>query len=198
MKMLKWLSILLISCTALSACSFTPYSPKIAEIGNAGSTTGPHIIKRMTVTDTNSGRSSFAYGAVSSYPGASADIGRIGIPKKVEGYWSKGWDEYEEYYYISSLIDSKLAENKIDTLRDYYKNHGDYMAAMVLAVDGPRVRLIYTLNCFAKFNDCAPRKNADPNGWVVRSPDDTTEVVVLFDGTGEASDTPFPGSPYDK
>ena len=196
--MLKWLSILLGSCIALSACSFSPFTENFAEIGNAGSTTGPHIIKRMAVTDTNGSWTNFAYGAVSSYPGASSSIGRVGIPETINGYWSKGWDSYEKYYHITASIDSKLAEKKISTLRDYYKNHGDSLAAMVLTVDGPRVRLIYTLSCYAKFDDCTPRKNADPNGWVVRSPDNTTEVVVLFDGAGEASDTPFPGSPYDK
>ncbi|WP_028023763.1 hypothetical protein [Enterovibrio calviensis] len=37
----------------------------------------------------------------------------------------------------------------------------------------------------------------NPNGWIVKSPNGSTDVVVLFSGEGEASAKPFPTSPYD-
>ncbi|UIP29991.1 hypothetical protein [Photobacterium sp. TLY01] len=180
-------------------CSNKPAS--IASIGTAGSTTGYHSIKLMYIEDTQDGGASFAHGAVSSYSGASADIGSIGIPKHIDGYWAKyhaDEDELIAFYRISTLIDSNLAKQKIETLRNYCKNHRTLNTRIRVVVDSERVRVLYSMNCYSYRMDCTPRNNADPNGWVVRSPDNTTEVVVLFDGTGEASDTPFPGSPYDK
>ncbi|NAW65317.1 hypothetical protein CAG72_08815 [Photobacterium halotolerans] len=155
----------------------------------------------MYIKDTRGSGASFAYGAVSGYSGASADIGSIGIPKHIDGYWAKyhaDEDELINFYRISSPIDSNLAKQKIETLRNYYRSHKTLNTRIRVVVDSERVRVLYSMNCYSYRMDCTPRKNADPNGWVVRSPDDTTEVVVLFDGTGEASNTPFPGSPYDK
>jgi hypothetical protein len=52
---------------------------------------------------------------VNGYPGASADIGRMGVPKHIEGYWSKQNPNargYVAFYRISANIDSELAEKK--------------------------------------------------------------------------------------
>ncbi|KKC99050.1 hypothetical protein [Photobacterium halotolerans] len=198
--MYKWLVFgVLLSASFVSGCSFSRET--VARVGTAGSTTGYHSIKLMYIEDTQDGGASFAHGAVSSYSGASADIGSIGIPKHIDGYWAKyhaDEDELIAFYRISTLIDSNLAKQKIETLRNYYKNHRTLNTRIRVVVDSERVRVLYSMNCYSYRMDCTPKENADPNGWVVRSPDNTTEVVVLFDGTGEASDTPFPGSPYDK
>ncbi|ROV57882.1 hypothetical protein EGH82_21075, partial [Vibrio ponticus] len=58
-------------------------------------------------------------------------------------------------------------------------------------VDRQPVRIFYTKNCFDKFGDCSAKKDSDPNGWVIKSPRNITDVVVLFDGIGESSPTPF-------
>ncbi|MGB7997891.1 MAG: hypothetical protein WCF45_17405 [Photobacterium halotolerans] len=182
-----------------TGCSIT--SVPITSIGTAGSTSGDHSIKRMYIKDTQGGGASFAHGAVSSYSGASADIGSIGIPKYIDGYWAKyhaDEDELINFYRISSPVDSNLAKQKIETLRNYYKNHKTFNTTLHLIVDGPRVRLYYTMNCFSYRMDCSPKENADPNGWVIHQSNDATQLVLLFDGIGEASDTPFLGSPYDK
>ncbi|MBV7264283.1 hypothetical protein KCG43_19925 [Photobacterium sp. WH24] len=186
----------------MSGCS--PQSPQrisIANIGNAGSTTGYHSIRLMTIRDTSGGGAGFAYGAVSGYPGASADIGGMGIPQHLEGYWVK-YDRDEntrdKFFKISTPIDAQLAEQKIKTLNRYYANYTRRQGVMQVVVDSERVRVFYTLKCFETYKDCTPRENADPNGWVIRSLADSTDVVLLFDGKGESSDTPFPGSPYEE
>ncbi|MEI8592773.1 hypothetical protein [Photobacterium sp. Hal280] len=191
--------ILLMYCSLLTGCSIS-LTP-VTSIGTAGSTTGYHSIRVMNVKDTTGVNAGFGYGAVSSYSGKSADIGAISIPDEINGFWAKynaEGNKFIAFYRINNQIDNELAGLKINALRDFYKSFKTANTAMQLIVDGPRVRLLYTMNCFSKLDDCTPRENADPNGWVIRSPDNTTEVVVLFDGTGEASDTPFPGSPYDK
>ncbi|GAB6261199.1 hypothetical protein [Photobacterium sp. R1] len=182
----------------LAGCSSFGSTKTIAKIGNAGSLDGRYILKRIYIQDTRGAWVNFGYGAVSGYPGASSDIGAISYPQNIEGFWSKGWDKNEKYFKISAPIDLELARQKIDTLRDYYVDFHAYRATVTVAVDGPRIRVFYSMNCFDVVNDCTSRKNADPNGWVTREPDGATESVLLFDGTGESSDTPFPGSPYDK
>ncbi|WP_311567164.1 hypothetical protein [Photobacterium arenosum] len=198
------LVILLAAFTILvSGCS--PQSPpqriSIANIGNAGSTTGYHNIRLMTIRDTSGGGGGFAYGAVSGYPGASADIGGMGIPQHLEGYWVK-YDRDEntrdKFFKISAPIDAQLAEKKIQTLNRYYTNYTRRQGVMQVVVDSERVRVFYTLKCHEPYDNCTPKENANPDGWVVRAPHDSTDVVLLFDGKGESSDTPFPGSPYDK
>ncbi|MEI8592774.1 hypothetical protein [Photobacterium sp. Hal280] len=191
--------ILFMFCSLLTGCSIS-LTP-VTSIGTAGSTTGYHSIKLMYIKDTQGGGASFAHGAVNSYSGASADIGSIGIPEHIDGYWAKyhaDGDELIAFYRISTSIDSNLAKQKIEALRNYYRNHRALNTRIRVVVDSERVRILYSMNCYSYRMDCTPRENADPNGWVIRSPDNTTEVVVLFDGNGEASDTPFPGSPYDK
>jgi hypothetical protein len=80
------------------------------------------------------------------------------------------------------------------TMDNYYQNFDrDYGSKQVI-VDGQRVRVFYTKNCLDKLADCTPKKGADPNGWVKKSPRDLTDVVVLFDGKGESSPTPFPSA----
>ncbi|AWX99210.1 hypothetical protein A8139_03730 [Marinomonas primoryensis] len=177
----------------LSACEEKPFY--VANIGNAGSLDGQYGIRSMSVSDVLGGGGGFGYGAVNGYPGASSDIGRMGVPKHIEGYWAK----YEEskkttYYRISADIDSELAEKKIRTLRNYYKHYERNMG--VMQVEAENIRVYYTLKCFSRVNDCSSQANSDTNNWVVRSPTNTTEVVVLFDGKGEMSATPFPDSPY--
>ena len=44
--------------------------------------------------------------------------------------------------------------------------------------------------------DCTPRENADPNHWVTHAPRGTKDVVLLFDGMGETSKTPYPNTHF--
>ncbi|UTM59301.1 hypothetical protein L4174_021605 [Photobacterium sp. CCB-ST2H9] len=193
----SWLFIAIV-LFSLAGCSSFGGTKTVARIGNAGSLDGRYILKRILLQDARGAWVNFGYGAVSGYPGASSDIGAISYPQNIEGFWSKGWDKNEKYFKISAPIDLELARQKIDTLRDYYVDFHAYRATVTVAVDGPRIRVFYSMNCFPYYDECTPRKNADPNGWVVSSPTGSTDVVLLFDGIGESSDTPFPGSPYDK
>ncbi|WP_330961827.1 hypothetical protein [Photobacterium sp. 53610] len=179
----------------MAGCSSFWGTKTVARIGNAGSLDGRYILKRILLQDVRGAWVNFGYGAVSGYPGASSDIGAISYPQNIEGFWSKGWDKNEKYFKISAPIDLELAKQKIDTLRDYYEDYYDVLATVTVAVDGARIRVFYSLNCFDMDSNCTPRQNADPNGWVTREPDGATESVLLFDGIGESSDTPFPGSP---
>ncbi|KDM89798.1 hypothetical protein [Photobacterium galatheae] len=199
MKTVNWswpfIAIVLFS---LAGCSSFGETKTIARIGNAGSLDGRYILKRIFIQDARGAWVNFGYGAVNGYSGASSDIGAISYPQYIEGFWSKGWDKSERYFKISAPIDLELAKQKIDTLRDYYVDFHDFIAALIVTVDGPRIRVFYTMNCFYEYDECTPRKSADPNGWVVPSSHGLNDVVLLFDGIGESSDTPFPGSPYDK
>ena len=183
----------------LTGCEKPPFY--VANIGNAGSLDGPYYLVSISVSDVLGGGGGFGYGAVNGYPGASADIGRMGVPKHIEGYWAKEKKEtlgFEAYYRIAADIDSELAEQKIRTLRNYYKDFSSINGFMQVVVEQERIRIIYTQGCYKHNTACLKKKGADPHGWVVRSPSDTTEVVVLFDGKGEVSAVPFAGSPYDR
>ncbi|AWY00320.1 hypothetical protein A8139_10140 [Marinomonas primoryensis] len=97
----------------LSACEEKSFY--VANIGNAGSLDGPYYLVSISVSDVLGGGGGFGYGAVNGYPGASADIGRMGVPKHIEGYWSKQNPNargYVAFYRISADIDSELAEKK--------------------------------------------------------------------------------------
>ncbi|MGO2353614.1 MAG: hypothetical protein ACTH58_02640 [Marinomonas foliarum] len=188
----------LITTFLLTACEEKPFY--VANIGNGGSLDGPYILGPISVADVLGGGGGFGYGAVNGYPGASADIGRMGVPKHIEGYWAKqnlNARGYVAFYRISADIDSELAEKKIRTLRNYYQEYKRDMGVMQVEVEEERIRVFYTLKCFSRVNNCSVKENADPNGWVVYSPNKTTHVVVLFDGKGEMSLTPFPDSPYE-
>ncbi len=180
----------------LTACEEKPFY--VANIGNAGSLDGQYGIRSMSISDVLGGGGGFGYGAVNGYPGKSADIGRMGVPKKIEGYWAK----YEEndkttYFRISADIDSKLAEKKIRTLLNYYKNFDEENGSMQVLVEREGVSIFYTLYCSPSYDDCTPKTEADPNNWVEKAPGSVRNVVVLFDGKGEMSMTPFPDSPYE-
>jgi hypothetical protein len=171
----------------------------VANIGNAGSLDGPYSMGSISVADVLGGGGGFGYGAVNGYPGKSADIGRMGVPKHIEGYWAKKYLEggFQYYYRISADIDSELAEKKIRTLQRYYQTFQSIKGRMQVVVEGARIQVIYTQGCYAYRMDCSQEQGSDPNHWVVRSPSDSTDVVVLFDGKGEMSPTPFPDSPYE-
>jgi hypothetical protein len=93
----------------LTGCEEKPFY--VANIGNGGSLDGPYYLVSISIGDVLGG-GGFGYGAVDGYPGKSADIGRMGIPKHIEGFWVKGWYKEEAYYRISADIDSELAEKK--------------------------------------------------------------------------------------
>lgn len=201
------LKIYLICITALLlavGCSSSTkqddiFHQTVATIGNSGSTTGPHGVSSMWLEDTRGGASGFGYGAIHGYPSKSAGI-NIGVPKYVEGFWTKQRPNNKGvsgYYKISAPIDSQLAAKKIEALNHYYKRHS-LSGAMQVIVDGPRVRVFYTLSCFDRVADCTPNEGADPHGYVERSPTNSTDVVKLFDGIGESSNIPFANSPYDQ
>ncbi|MCL9781078.1 hypothetical protein M9194_06515 [Vibrio sp. S4M6] len=190
---------LLLSCSA-SSKQEDIYQQTVATIGNSGSTTGPHGVASMWLQDTRGSASDFGYGAIHGYPSKSSGI-NIGVPKHVEGYWIKFDDNDEnivEYYRISAPIDYQLAAKKIDTLNHYYQNFERQDGTMQVIVDGPRVRVFFTKKCFRSRADCTPNNNADPQGYIERSPTNSTDVVKLFDGMGEASNIPFPNSPFDQ
>ena len=179
----------------LSACEEKPFY--VANIGNAGSLDGPYYLVSISISDVLGGGGGFGYGAVDGYPGASADIGRMGVPKHIEGFWVKGWNKEEAYYRISADINSELAEKKIRTLRNYYKSFKGKIGSMQVVVERERVQILYSLYCPSYRMDCSGKENSDPNDWVVDSPIKGLDVVVLFDGKGEMSATPFPDSPYE-
>jgi hypothetical protein len=185
----------LITLLLLTACKEEPFY--VANIGNAGSLDGQYGIRSMSISDVLGAGGGFGYGAVNGYPGASADIGRMGVPKHIEGFWAK----YEEndkttYFRISADIDSKLAEKKIRTLLNYYKHFDRKDGSMQVLVEKERIQVLYTLVCVDLYSDCSPKEGADPQSWIKKSPRDVTDLVVLFDGKGEMSPTPFPDSPY--
>lgn len=187
--------------TALMGCDDSEKAlGTIAQNGNAGSLDGTYNLSDIWVTSVNGGSAGFGYGAVNGYPGASASIG-IGVPKHIKGYWAKEREDgpgFQSYYRISADIDSALAEKKIRTLQDYYQNFKSKWGRMQVEVEQSRIMVLYTQGCYDNRVDCSVRENADPNGYVIRSPVDTIDVVSLFDSRGESSPTPFPGSPYDK
>ena len=198
MTMNKWIVTLIATLLLLAGCEKKPFY--VASIGNAGSLDGPYILGPISVTDVLGGGGGFGYGAVNGYPGKSSSIGRMGVPKHIEGYWAKQNPNargYVAFYRISADIDSELAEQKIRTLQNYYQNFKSTKGRMQVVVQESRIQVIYTQGCYAYRMDCTKKEGSDPKHWVVRSPTDTTEVVVLFDGLGEASATPFPGSPYE-
>jgi hypothetical protein len=192
-KLLLILATLLI----LTGCEEKPFY--VASIGNAGSLDGPYSMAEISVADVLGGGGGFGYGAVNGYPGASADIGRMGVPKHIEGYWAKKYPEggFQYYYKISADIDSELAEKKIRTLLNYYKNFDEKDGSMQVLVEDERIQVLYTLVCVDLYSDCSPKEDSDPNNWIEKSPRGVTDLVVLFDGKGEMSMTPFPDSPYE-
>uniref|UniRef100_A6W3H1 Lipoprotein n=1 Tax=Marinomonas sp. (strain MWYL1) TaxID=400668 RepID=A6W3H1_MARMS len=194
------IKLLLILATLLILTGCEEKTFYVASIGNAGSLDGPYVIGPISVADVLGGGGGFGYGAVNGYPGKSADIGRMGVPKHIEGYWAKQNPNargYVAFYRISADIDSELAEKKIRTLRNYYQNFKGKTGSMQVLVERERVRVFYTLYCPSHRADCSGKEGADPNGWVIDSPIKGLDVVVLFDGKGEMSLTPFPDSPYE-
>ena len=191
------LLLILTTLLMLIGCEEKPFY--VASIGNAGSLDGPYSMGEISVADVLGGGGGFGYGAVNGYPGASADIGRMGVPKHIEGYWAKKYPEggFQYYYRISADIDSELAEKKIRTIRNYYQFFKGKTGSMQVLVERERVRVFYTLYCPSHRTDCSGKEDADPNGWVIDSPIKGLDVVVLFDGKGEISLTPFPDSPYE-
>ena len=191
------LLLLLATLLMLTGCEEKPFY--VANIGNGGSLDGPYVLGPIGVSDVLGGGGGFGYGAVNGYPGKSADIGRMGVPKHIEGYWAKKYPEggFQYYYRISADIDSELAEKKIRTLQNYYQNFKGKTGSMQVLVEKERVRIFYTLYCSPSYDDCTPKPNADPNHWVEKAPESVRNVVVLFDGKGEMSLTPFPDSPYE-
>ncbi|MEZ9043468.1 hypothetical protein, partial [Vibrio sp. 10N.247.311.47] len=183
----------LIAMVALSGCQ--EEQPLIkSTIGNAGSLSDFYIMSDVSIQTTGGGWTGFSYGAVNGYPGASADIGKMGVPSHIKGMWSKGWNYDDElvYYRIDAPIDAELAEKKMRTLQNYYEYYKPTYGSMQVIVDEERIQVMYTFACVSRTRDCAPEEGSDPNGWVERSPQNgVTEVVVLFDGKGESSPVPF-------
>ncbi|OOE73641.1 hypothetical protein [Salinivibrio sp. ML290] len=191
--MIKWAALL--SCLLLIPLSGCEPEPYTAEVGfTNGSTSGEHGVKKMVITTQSGGKANFAMGAVSGYPGAHSSGGRMDAPAYIEGHWAKGWEyPFKSYHRISAPIPDN-AEAKMKTMDNYYQNFDRDYGSMEVIVDGPRVRVFYSKSCIDMYDDCTPKQGADPNGWVVRSPKNQTDVVVLFDGKGESSSTPFPNT----
>lgn len=189
MRSWKYGLIVILVIGFLWVCIPGPYAVDVGFTN--GSTTGEHGVINMTITTVSGGKANFAMGAVSGYPGAHSSGGRMDAPAHIDGYWAKGWDyPFESYHRISAAI-PKEAEAKMKVMDNYYRYFKRDRGSMQVIVDGPRVRVFYAKDCFSKFDNCTPNKGADPNGWVVKDPEGVTEVVVLFDGMGESSSTPF-------
>ncbi|AWY00465.1 hypothetical protein A8139_10995 [Marinomonas primoryensis] len=193
---------LLLPVIALTGCSDNHENKlgTVAKIGNGGSLDGAYNLSDIWVTSVNGGSAGFGYGAVNGYPGASASIG-ISVPRHIKGYWAKENEEgpgFQSYYRISADIDSVLAEKKIRTLQNYYQTFKSNWGHMQVEVEQSRIMVLYTLNCFSKLDDCTVKPYEASHDLVSKSPKNLTDVAVLFDGKGESSLTPFPGSPYDE
>ncbi|OOE34671.1 hypothetical protein BZG04_11100 [Salinivibrio kushneri] len=189
-KLKAFLSLLL--SLAIFGCEPEPYTTEVGFTN--GSTSGEHSVKRMVITTKSGGKANFAMGAVSGYPGAHSSGGSMDAPTYIEGYWAKGWEyPFKSYHRISAPIPDN-AEAKMKTMDNYYQNLDRDYGSMQVIVDGPRVRVFYTKDCSITLDDCTPRVGADPNGWVVKDPKGVRDVVVLFDGKGESSSTPFPNT----
>lgn len=183
---------------SLVACANDdPYTVKVGYTN--GTTSGRHGTGDIIVTTLSCGMVNFAMGAIGTYPGKMSTGGRMDAPAHIEGDWAKGNPEpnsgYISYHRISADI-PKEAEAKMKLMDNYYQNFDRSYGSMQVIVDGPRIRVFYTKECFSKFDDCTPKKGIDPNGWVIKSPKNTTDVVVLFDGIGESSQTPFPNTEF--
>ncbi|OOE34681.1 hypothetical protein BZG04_11095 [Salinivibrio kushneri] len=193
--MTKWKAFLpLLLSVAVLGCEPEPYT---AEVGfTNGSYTGRHSVYKMTITTVSGGKANFAMGGVSGYPGAHSSGGRIDAPAYIEGEWEEGWGFADDdisstpHHRISAPIPDN-AEAKMKTMDNYYQNLDRDYSSMEVIVDGPRVRVFYSKSCVNMYDDCTPKQGADPNGWVVRSPKNQTDVVVLFDDKGESSPTNF-------
>ncbi|MEZ8197186.1 hypothetical protein [Vibrio splendidus] len=188
------ITLLFIAVVALSGCQ--EEQPLIkATIGNAGSISGNYGIRDVAIQTTGGGWTGFGYGGVNGYPRASADIGKMGVPKYIKGTWRKGRSDKGEtltYYRIDAPIDAELAEKKMRTLQNYYAYYQPTYGSMQVVVDEDRIQVMYTFACVSRTRDCTSREGSDPNGWIERSPQNgVTEVVVLFDGKGESSPVPF-------
>ncbi|MDD1792778.1 hypothetical protein LRP50_06540 [Enterovibrio sp. ZSDZ42] len=185
----------------ISGCSEEINDAPKAKFGNSGSLDGPYSIRDVLITDTSGASSNLGYGSVSSYPGASASISGLGIPAHISGYWSKPSDTSPHpvaYYRLDSAIDSKLAKQKVATLKGAYTKLKDKPGTIQVVVNKDQIQVFYTFKCFDVYDDCEKKEGADPNGWIQASPDGNTDVVMLFSGKGETSPTAFPASPYDK
>ncbi|WP_025739282.1 hypothetical protein [Salinivibrio socompensis] len=194
-KLKVFLSLLL--SLAIFGCEPEPYT---AEVGfTNGSSTGRHSVYKMTITTVSGGKANFAMGGVSGYPGAHSSGGRIDAPAYIEGEWEEGWGFADDdisstpHHRISAPIPDN-AEAKMKTMDNYYQNLDRDYGSMQVIVDGPRVRVFYTRDCSITLDDCTPKVDADPNGWVVKDPKGVRDVVVLFDGKGDSSPTPFPNT----
>lgn len=192
------LGFLLLVVFSILGCTPEPYSAKVGF--NNGSTTGKHSVYQMTLTTVSGGQANLSMGGVSSYPGASSSGGRMDTPAHIEGRWDEGWSDEDKtsstpHHRISADI-PKNAEAKMKLMDDYYQNLDRDYGSMQVIVDGPRVRLFYTKDCSSTLDDCTPKKNIDPNGWVVKGPKGIRDVVVLFDGIGESSKTPFSNADF--
>ncbi|WP_238322282.1 hypothetical protein [Vibrio mexicanus] len=138
-----------------------------ATIGNAGSISGNYEIRDVAIQTTGGGWTGFGYGGVNGYPGASADIGKMGVPTHIKGTWRKGRSDKGEtltYYRIDAPIDSDLAEQKMRTLQNYYQNHERKNGVMQVVVDEERIQVMFTKKCHEPYDDCAPTENSNPQG----------------------------------
>ena len=197
---MKYLYVILL-CFCLLGCE-----PKeISVVYRAAGSSDDEVygIDKMDIVDTRGGYSSFAFGATSGFPGAMASGGGMGVPASIDGLWRKpkptqnqwGYRGFSDFYRIQAPIEHQRAAQKIRILRDYYEDfQPGYEGRFIIKVEEARVRLFYTLDCFKKLDNCRPKKGVDPEGWVVNAPESSMDVVALFDGIGESSKTPFPGT----
>lgn len=96
--------------------------------------------------------------------------------------------------FISADSGYRGAHKKIRTLQNYYKNFDRKNGSMQVLVEKESIQVLCILVCVDLYSDCTQKENSDPNNWGQKSPRQITDLVVLCDGQGEMSPTPFKGS----
>ena len=133
-------------CMSLAGCKQDP--PTTFQVGlTNGSTKDKYVVPQMTITTVRGGQFNVAMGAVSGYPGKRTTGGTIHAPIHIEGNWVKGWDKNEGYYRISADFPANTLA-KMQTMAMYYKNFDRNYGALETIVDGPRVRVFFTMSCY--------------------------------------------------
>ncbi|WCN13695.1 hypothetical protein GV054_12125 [Marinomonas mediterranea] len=193
--------LFMIMATALmSACDKKGKPLVAANMLQGGSLDGRYSFGEVYL-HSGGGKTYVGVGGVGGYPGPTIAGGGIGVPSYIEGDWAKKYEDktpgYHSYYRISAPIDATLAEKKIRTMLGYYKHYKPKYGTMQVAVKKEEIRVLFTLDCYEKWDDCTPNEGADPNGYVINAPQGSSDVVELFRGKGESSRLPFAASSFD-
>ncbi|MGF1740685.1 hypothetical protein L4C34_06335 [Vibrio profundum] len=178
-------------------------------VGFASKTAFPNtpFDKRMVDIDMEHSHS-LDYMSMSDNQGHIAQIAEyIATPTHITAFWrtygknnnGRRDSSKDIYHRLSANLDPKLMEAKIQTMRGYYQNYHRHLGRILVKVNNNKLSVSYTIFCGKGIDDCRPIPNADPNHWVTDAPNRNTDLVLLFQGKGESSNTPYPDGPdYNK